>query len=149
MCFKKLAFLLIICATLSFAAASPATAVWLSGERRLSFNDGWRFFKGDAPGAEQPGFDDSSWRPQRLPHDWAIEGPFDSKLNPHTGALPIFGTGWYRKTFTLPETARDIFLSIEFDGAMSNSTVWINGHELGGRPYGYIGFAFDLTPFLQ
>jgi len=130
-------------------AAESAAAIQISGERRLSFNDGWRFFKGEAQGAERPDFQDSQWVPTPLPHDWAIEGPFDSQLNPHTGALPIFGTAWYRKYFTLPATAKDRYFSIEFDGAMSNAHVWVNGHELGGRPYGYIGFAFDLTPYLH
>src|SRR5262245_58497499 len=92
------------------AAAVPAAsagqsatpeAVADSEPRRRSFNDDWRFFRGDAPGAEQPGFDDSPWTTVRLPHDWAIEGPFDPALNPHTGALPISGIGWYRKTFRL------------------------------------------------
>ena len=92
---------------------------------------------------------DSAWRGLDLPHDWAIEGPFDPKINPHCGALPFFGVGWYRRHFTLPESARGKFFSIEFDGAMSNSRVWLNGQELGGRPYGYIGFAFDLTPHLR
>ncbi len=86
----------------SFAVFAAAPGVSIGSQRRQSFNDGWRFFKGDAPGAEQPRFADSQWRQIRLPHDWAIEGPFDPKLNPHTGALPIFGTGWYRKTFTIP-----------------------------------------------
>jgi len=130
-------------------AAESAAAIQISGERRLSFNDGWRFFKGEAQGAERPDFQDSQWVPTPLPHDWAIEGPFDPQLNPHTGALPIFGTAWYRKYFTLPATAKDRYFSIEFDGAMSNAHVWVNGHELGGRPYGYIGFAFDLTPYLH
>ena len=130
-------------------ALSAATPVPVSGERRLAFNDGWRFFKGEAAGAERPDFADAAWRTVQLPHDWAIEGPFDSKLNPHTGALPIFGTGWYRKSFTLPAGAANRFYSIEFDGAMSNARVWLNGHELGGRPYGYIGFSFDLTPYLR
>jgi len=136
----------LLVASAAFAAAAP---IQIGSERRLNFDDGWRFLKGDAPGAEKPGFADSQWTALRLPHDWAIEGPFDSKLNPHTGALPIFGTGWYRKTFTLPAAAKDRFFSIEFDGAMSNARVWINGEELGGRPYGYIGFAFDLTPHLH
>ncbi len=133
----------------SFVGCAAAAPIEIGNQRRLSFNDGWRFFKGDAPGAEQPKFADSQWRQIRLPHDWAIEGPFDSKLNPHTGALPIFGTGWYRKTFTLPAAAKGRHFRIEFDGTMNNSTVWINGHELGGRPYGYIGFGFDLTPHLK
>ena len=128
-------------------AAAPT--LMLSGERRMSFNDDWRFYKGAATGAEKPEFDDSTWRTVRLPHDWAIEGPFDSKLNPHTGALPIFGTGWYRKTFALPASAKGKYFSIEFDGAMANSKVWLNGHELGGRPYGYIGFSLDLTSYLN
>ena len=126
-----------------------ATAVPVTGERRLNFDDGWRFFKGEAAGAEQPGFQDSAWTDIRLPHDWAIEGPFDSKQNPHTGALPIFGTGWYRKAFTLPDTAKGRCFSVMFDGAMSNARVWLNGHDLGDRPYGYSSFSFDLTPYLN
>src|SRR5437868_5400006 len=137
------------CLLLALPSAGAASQVQISNERRINFNDSWRFFKGEAEGAEQPGFDDSKWTELRLPHDWAIEGPFDPKLNPHTGALPIFGTGWYRKAFTLPDNAKDRYFRIEFDGAMSNAHVWLNGHELGSRPYGYIGFAFDLTPYLH
>ena len=130
-------------------ALFAATTVSIGNQRRVSFNDGWRFYKGEAQGAERPEFADGGWAEVRLPHDWAIAGPFDSKLNPHTGALPIFGTGWYRKAFTIPLSAKGRYISVEFDGAMYNSTVWINGHELGGRPYGYIGFHFDLTPYLK
>ena len=140
---------LLLALALTAGVSAAATAVKVGTERRLGFNEGWRFFKGEAPGAEAPSFDDTKWRDIRLPHDWAIEGPFDPKANPHTGALPIFGTGWYRKSFTLPATAKGRYFHIEFDGAMANSTVWINGHQLGGRPYGYIGFGFDLTPYLK
>lgn len=99
---------------LTAAAAPPAAsaAVFVNNERRQPFTDGWRFHKGDSPGAERPEFDDSQWRPQRLPHDWAIEGPFDPKLNPHTGALLIFGVAWHRKTFTLPAGAKDRFFQV-------------------------------------
>jgi beta-galactosidase len=117
--------------------------------RRAAFNEGWRFFRGEVPGGESPGFQDDRWLEVRLPHDWAIEGPFDSAQNPHTAALPISGFGWYRKTFRLPPQGDRRYYSVEFDGAMSNSRVWLNGHELGGRPNGYIGFAFDLTPYLE
>jgi beta-galactosidase len=136
--------LISLCALPLFAAGAIRTA-----ERRQPFNDDWRFFKGDASGAEAPDFQDSAWRSLRLPHDWAIEGPFDSKWNPHTGGLPISGTGWYRKHFSVADSLRGRYLSIEFDGAMMNSRVWLNGHELGGRPYGYIGFSVDLTPYLH
>ncbi len=130
------------------AAPSRAADVPAPGERRTSFDASWRFQRGELPGAEAPGFADGTWRTVDLPHDWAIEGPFDPRINPHAGALPAFGVAWYRKHFTVPASARGRYYSIEFDGAMSNATVYLNGHELGGRPYGYIGFAFDLTPHL-
>ena len=129
--------------------ALAQTKVAIGAERRMSFNDGWRFSKGEFEGAQQPGFDDRAWRAQQLPHDWAIEGPFDQKYNSSMGGLPFFGVAWYRKSFTLPETAKGKFFSIEFDGAMSNAHVWINGQDLGERPYGYISFAFDMTPHLK
>ena len=125
----------------------PAERV--SGDRRASFNEGWRFLKDDPAGAEKPELSDSAWRELDLPHDWAIEGPFDKKLNPHCGSLPFFGVAWYRKHFTLPATAKGEYYSIEFDGAMSNARVFLNGKELGAHPYGYIGFSFDLTPGLK
>ncbi len=131
------------------AALRAQTAVQLGGERRLSFNDGWRFTKGDPAGAEMPGFDDSGWRALRLPHDWAIEGPFDRRYSTSMGALPYHGVGWYRKSFTLPDAARGRHLRLEFDGAMANARVWLNGHELGERPYGYISFYFDITPHVR
>jgi beta-galactosidase len=118
-------------------------------ERRVRFNDDWRFLKGDAPGAEQPTFADSSWRQLTLPHDWAIEGPFDKQYNPNTGGLPVSGTGWYRKHFKIPASERGRVVSVEFDGAMSNARVWLNGAEVAFRPYGYSSFDVDLTPHLR
>ena len=120
-----------------------------AAQRRLGFNESWRFLKDDAKDAQQPACDDAHWRELDLPHDWAVEGPFDPKYNPHAGGLPFFGVAWYRKHFTVAAELKGKIVRIEFDGAMSNSRVWINGHELGGRPNGYIGFAFDLTPHLR
>jgi len=120
-----------------------------AADRRSSFDNDWRFYKGDAPGAEQPSFDDSAWRQLNLPHDWAIEGPFDVQYNPHTGGLPVFGVAWYRKHFPVPVSDRGKYLSVEFDGAMANSRVYLNGHEIGGRPYGYSSFEVNLTPNLN
>jgi beta-galactosidase len=112
------------------------------------FNFGWRFQLGDDPEWAAEGYDDSSWRSLHLPHDWSIEGEFsaDNPSTPGGGALPG-GIGWYRKTFTLP--ADGARRSIEFDGVFMNSTVYINGHELGTRPYGYSSFTYDLTPYLR
>jgi beta-galactosidase len=114
---------------------------------RDSFDFGWKFFKGDASGAQQPDFTDAPWRSLDLPHDWSIEGPFSEK-EPAQGSLPA-GIGWYRKRFRLPESYRDRIVVIEFDGIYENSEVWINGQYLGKRPYGYIPFSYDLTPHLN
>lgn len=99
-------------------------------------------------------YNDASWRTLNLPHDWAIEGSFspDNPSGTGGGALPG-GIGWYRKHFTLEELgvtpAEGRIYTIRFDGVYMNSTVWINGHELGTRPYGYISFEYDLTPYLN
>ncbi|MDH7598580.1 MAG: glycoside hydrolase family 2 TIM barrel-domain containing protein [Sedimentisphaerales bacterium] len=106
----------------------------------------WHFYKGDAAGAEQPQFDDSTWRRLDVPHDWSIEGPFDPN-NPTGGAggfLPA-GIGWYRRHLILPNEYADKRIYVEFDGVMANSDVWINGLHLGHRPYGYVSFRYDLT----
>jgi len=116
---------------------------------RDSFDFGWKFFKGDAPGAQQPEFADSAWRSLDLPHDWGIEGPFDEKAPASgQGAYLPAGVGWYRKRFRLPESYVDRKVSLEFDGVYQNSEVWFNGQYLGKRPFGYASFAYDLTPHL-
>ncbi|MDZ8117357.1 glycoside hydrolase family 2 TIM barrel-domain containing protein [Pontiella agarivorans] len=114
-----------------------------------SFNEGWTFHKGTAKGAEAAGFDDSGWRTLDLPHDWAIEGPFDEKYNARSGGLPFHGTGWYRKTFDVPAEAAGKRVLITFDGAMYNAHVWVNGHFVGNRPYGYIEFQYDISKYLK
>ncbi|HEX2099740.1 MAG TPA: glycoside hydrolase family 2 TIM barrel-domain containing protein [Candidatus Synoicihabitans sp.] len=122
----------------------------VDGRTRDSFDFGWRFQLGDVPGAEQPAFSDGNWRELDLPHDWSIEGAYDQQAptGGSGGYLPA-GIGWYRKSFTLPETARGRQVLIQFDGVYQHSTVWINGHELGTRPYGYATFHYDLTPHLR
>ena len=129
------------------AAAWAATApAWCDGPARQhrNFDDQWHFYKGDAKGAEQPAFRDSAWRSVRLPHDWSIEGPYSADHASGTGYLPG-GVGWYRKSFSLPESAKGQKVFIEFDGVYRDSDVWINGHLLGHRPYGYSSFEYDLT----
>jgi len=110
---------------------------------------GWRFTLGDPAGAERPGFDDRQWRRLDLPHDWSIEGTprQDAPAGGRGGYFPT-GIGWYRKGFRLPAGARGHEAWLEFDGVYMNSDVWINGVHLGRRPYGYIGFAYDITRHL-
>ncbi|HSV13400.1 MAG TPA: beta galactosidase jelly roll domain-containing protein, partial [Tepidisphaeraceae bacterium] len=116
--------------------------------RNTRFNDGWKFLKSDAVGAEATEFDDHSWRDIQLPHDWSIEGPFDQKWASGTGYLPG-GIGWYRKTFSLTSAQAGRRISIRFDGVYKNSKVWCNGQLLGERPNGYVSFEYDLTPYLR
>lgn len=121
-----------------------------SAPRSANFDEGWKFNLGDSAAYSQPDFNDSSWRSLNLPHDWAIEGDF-SKENPSGtggGALPG-GIGWYRKTFTVLGYKEGEKVYIDFDGAYMNTTVYINGHELGTRPYGYASFSYDITPWLK
>ncbi|MEO7413850.1 MAG: sugar-binding domain-containing protein [Opitutaceae bacterium] len=115
-----------------------------------SFDADWRFLKGDQPGSEQVNFADNSWRVVNVPHDWSIEGPIDAK-NPTGlgGAFMPSGIGWYRKHFRVPADTANRRVFIEFDGVMQNSDVWINGHHLGERPYGYVSFRYELTGKLK
>lgn len=108
------------------------------------FDFDWRFLKADAAGAEALGYDDSGWRTVQVPHDWSIEGPYSQEYASGTGFLPG-GIGWYRKTFALDPSLEGKIITVEFDGVYNNSEVWINGQYLGKRPFGYIGFQYDLT----
>ena len=114
-----------------------------------SFNKNWLFFKGEAQGAEHINYDDTQWRILNLPHDWAIEGPFDIKYNARCGGLPFHGTGWYRKHFQIPKSAQGKHITLHFDGAMNNAKVYLNGQLVGHRPNGYIGFTINLSSHLN
>ena len=136
------------------------TATALAERSRESFNRDWRFARfGPMPdGATLPepgnppqavGFDDSKWRALDVPHDWGIEGPFRDDLPGNTGKLPWEGIGWYRKHFTVPATDAGKRVFIDFDGAIANSEVWLNGQLIGGWPYGYNAFRLELTPHIK
>ncbi len=148
----SIAILLIALGHRTFAsephASTSAPAVVPTAGRNLNFNDGWRFSLSDDANASNPSFDDSKWRELDLPHDWSVEGSFDSKLASCTAFLPC-GVGWYRKSFTVPAEAKDKVISIRFDGISNHSTIWCNGRQVGERPYGYSSFTCDLTPAIQ
>ncbi len=116
------------------------------------FDNGWRFHRGGMQRAEVYEFDDSSWRMVDLPHDWSIEdlqdteSPFDHyAVSQVGGGYTVGGTGWYRKSFNIPEGYRNKKIYIQFDGVYMNCDVWINGKHIGNHPYGYTSFWFDLT----
>jgi beta-galactosidase len=129
------------------AADEPAATATRS---ESSFDFGWRFNLGDAAGAEAVAYDDGGWRGLDLPHDWSIEGSYDE--NAATGGpggyLPT-GIGWYRKHFTVPESDRGRSVHVRFDGVYERSTVWVNGHPVGSRPYGYSSFAYEIARYLN
>lgn len=140
-------YIIMLCCLALGACGDPATS---SPRERQDFNAGWCFRLGDDPQAAQPGFDDSGWRQLDLPHDWAIEGDFsqDNPSGTGGGALPG-GVGWYRKRFVVDQKEADQHFRVEFDGVYMNAEVFINGTSLGKRPYGYISFGYDLTPYLK
>jgi len=127
---------------------------WLlpSGDACLSANAGHHRPDGnlgqDVPYTQNE-FDDSSWRPVDLPHDWAIEGPFVQDFPSATGKLRYWGPAWYRKHFLLEPGDEGRLILLQIDGAMSYAAVWLNGRFVGGWPYGYTSFQLDLTPFVR
>ncbi len=134
----------------TFTLGQPVLADGATSRQRTNFDEGWKFSRGDVAGAEAPEFSDQAWSPVDLPHDWSIAGPYskDEPAGGSGGYLPT-GFGWYRKRFTLPASSAGKRVQIQFDGVYQRSEVWINGHPLGMRPYGYISFAYDLTPHLN
>ncbi len=120
---------------------------------RQNFDSDWRFILADTATMAKADYKDGFWRRLDLPHDWAIEGDFYAG-NPSGaggGALPG-GIGWYRKHFTLGDCEtpmKETKFFLEFDGVYMNSTVFVNGQEVGFRPYGYSSFEYDITPYLK
>lgn len=128
---------------------------------------GWRFTREDSEQFSQTDYDDSAWQTVRVPHDWAIYGPFsinNDKQNVaitqdgqkeamehagRTGGLPFVGPGWYRLEFAAPEFIEGKSCRLIFDGAMSNADVYINGHHAAFWPYGYNSFIVDATPYMK
>ncbi|MDH6696137.1 glycoside hydrolase family 2 TIM barrel-domain containing protein [Streptomyces sp. MAA16] len=141
------------------AEADPA-AGGAGGRRTVALRDGWRFALVDPAGltdptgayarAADPDYDDSAWREVAVPHDWSIEQTPTTEhgTTSGTGFLPG-GLGWYRLAFTLPPGATGRRISVEFDGVYMDSYVYCNGREVGHHPYGYTGFAFDVTDALH
>src|SRR6185437_568185 len=157
------------------AFAAVSSPVGGATKRLQPFNDGWRFHRGDAAGAEAENFNDTAWRVLDIPHDWSIEdlpleraagrdaiwtagttpvrmGPFDMYLSEGGNATgwAVGGVGWYRKTFAKPQgLMAGGKVELHFEGVYMNSEVWINGVSLGKHPYGYTEFSYDLTPHLR
>ncbi len=114
------------------------------------FNTDWKFISTDIPEAANADFDDSAWRKLDVPHEWAFEkGVSKNGAQGDSGGYFDGGLGWYRKNFEVPANWSDKIVNIQFDGVYMNSEVWINGHYLGKRPYGYISFRYELSEYLK
>ena len=142
---------------LSLLATAPATALaksrTFSQHQEVNLQQGWLFSR-----------DSLHWQSVAIPHDWAISGPFDKKWDlqyvaitqngekekseksGRSGALPWIGRGFYRRTLTVPKDAAHAYL--QFDGAMSEPHVYVNGKLAGRWAYGYNAFRIDITPYI-
>ncbi|MDX6765203.1 MAG: beta-galactosidase GalA [Candidatus Methylacidiphilales bacterium] len=136
-----------------------------TARQRLSLDGDWRFYLGDIPmpvitghgpsyenakagkawGAAAPGYDDSDWRRLDLPHDWAVEGPFDPQANISQGYRPR-GVAWYRRYLRLDPADKGRHLELQFEGIATHATVWVNGLLVHRNFCGYTPFQIDLTP---
>jgi beta-galactosidase len=139
------------------AGSSVQPGIAADGRGVINFNSDWKFAKGEQSGAEKPEFNDSAWQAVRLPHDWAISGPFNPSTHGYAGKLPWQGVGWYRKTFTLDKISQpgskqagsSKRVYFDFDGVMAFPKVYVNGQLAGGWDYGYMSFRVDATPYMK
>jgi beta-galactosidase len=159
-------------ALLSFVHFFAGAAIAEAPRQTLPLNKDWKFQLGDASDASKFDFDDTSWHAVNVPHDYSIEGPpgndqdnmdgpFDRKspssvfqnrdrvIETGGGGYLNAGIAWYRKTFTLPASAKEKRVAILFDGVYMNSDVYLNGKHLGNHPYGYTPFQYDITDDLN
>src|SRR5215467_14191208 len=148
-----------------------------AGRERLLLDFGWRFHFGHADdpsrdfgyGSAGAGnfqktgnflpacsmaYDDGNWRSLDLPHDWAVELPFQNDpdlLNkgffPLGRKYPATSVGWYRRVFELPAQDAGKRITVEFDGAYRETMVLFNGFYVGRHSGGYDPFSFDVSDF--
>jgi beta-galactosidase len=150
--------------SLAFALFAVPAAAAPPPRQRLLADSGWRFHLGNDWGIGQnlakagtgmgPAtleFSDASWRRVQLPHDWAVELPFDTKADAGHGFKPLgadfpaSSVGWYRRTFDLPKADQGRRLWLEFGGVFRDSTVFVNGWSMGRHESGYGSFRYDIS----
>lgn len=136
-------------------------------QTKQTLQKNWKFTREDNSAFSQSTFNDVKWQNVTIPHDWAIYGPFDMENDiqrtaikqdgqkdaiehtGRTGGLPFVGVGWYRTTFDLPDFSNDKKVFIQFDGAMSNPEVFINGQKAGQWHNGYNTFFLDISNWVN
>lgn len=145
-------------------ALTVATFTATAQRKETILRNGWKFSRGEGLDATVPSevdFNDSKWQTVQVPHDWAISGPFNKEIDKQTvaieqngekqatektgrsGSLPWIGEGWYRTTFKVDKNTQRVVLN--FDGAMAEPEVYVNGMKVGEWKYGYTPFNIDIT----
>lgn len=174
---NRLALLFVLTA---FVGVTELFSQVSSPRKKINFDNDWKFHLGHAADAGKdfnfsvanifsktgkadktaidPRFNDSSWRTLNLPHDWAVELPFENVDNfdvmahgyrPVGGLFPQNSIGWYRKHFTIAKADSGQRYSIQFDGVFRDARAWLNGHYLGNNESGYIGVTYDITDYIN
>src|SRR5208283_4280585 len=159
--FLTVAFFAVLTAHLSAAGTNAP-------REHLSLDANWKFHLGDdwpnalrldkagasgGPASEK--FNDLAWRSLDLPHDWAIELPFDKNSDTSHGFKPVGpgypknSVGWYRRTFDLPQSDSGKRIWLQFDGAFRDTTVWVNGWLVQRHEGGYYPFREDITDIVH
>ena len=155
-------FFRVVCAGVVMLLAGGGNVLAQRTEKLLTE---WKFSHADKMEQAGTGFDDRAWECVCVPHDWAINGPFDNNLDKQTvaieqngenvatektgrtGSLPWVGIGWYRTHFKVGKKCGRVILN--FDGAMSEPQVFVNGKKAGEWKYGYSAFNIDVTPYIN
>lgn len=141
----KRLFTLFFCLFSLIVQAQTATSIAglfpLSGSGRqvYNFNPGWRYHKGDAPGAESLLFDDRNWSIISTPHSVELM-PAEA-----SGCRNYQGPAWYRKRFVLPIETRGQQVLLHFEAAMGRQELYLNGRKIKEHICGYLPFTLNLT----
>jgi len=169
--FGKLAFLI-----LCFALNSETT----NAQKKINLDEGWKFHFGNAANPDKdfnystatifsksgaapntaidPKFVDSTWTSINVPHDWAVDLPFENSSSfdveshgykPVGGFYPETSIGWYRKHFSVAKVDSNNRFQIQFDGIYRNASIWINGFYVGTNMSGYVGKSYDVTDYIN
>jgi beta-galactosidase len=173
-CFTVILLLLIVFSGIAVFAQTTVQ------RKKINFDSDWKFHAGHASDpakdfnfkianlfsktgkaegtAIDPKFDDKEWRSLDLPHDWAVELPFEDSPNfdvmahgykPVGGLYPENSIGWYRKSFLIARSDSGQRFAIQFDGIYRDAMVWVNGFYLGTNESGYVGFNYDITDYVN
>ena len=152
------------CASLLVTQLSAANVP----REHLSLDANWKFHLGDdwpdalhlensgtgsGPASEK--FSDTYWRNINVPHDWAVELPFDWAADGSHGfhtlgvKYPTNSIAWYRRAFELPKEDQGKRIWLTFDGVFRDATVWVNGWCVRHHEGGYYPFREDITDVLH